>query len=198
MKMLPLIALCSCCLTTILIAQESPLVNPYEETDKLVRDLYHEPWRGAESICVPLCWDFHFTAPMRALLNIGQKVQPRLLLMIGDVAIRDQVIILLGGVGDERSIGPIIEAMKSASSEAPSDQRKRTLTAGNLALTNITVAEVIWHHGGGIPFEACHDDPAGCWSAWWERNRETFRVKDIKVSRRYSNYPNYGIYRGLP
>jgi hypothetical protein len=198
MTMLALIVTCSCCAATILVAQQSPLVDPYGHIDKLVQALYTEAWRGPESICIPLCWDFQFTAPMRVLLDIGQKAQPRLLLMIGAVAIRDQVIILLGGVGDERSIGPIIETMKSASSEAPSDQRRRTLTAGNLALTNITVAEVIWHHGGGIPLEACHNDPAACWSAWWERNRETFRVKDIKVSRRYSNYPNYGIYHGLP
>ena len=149
-------------------------------------------------MCVPPCWQFNFTAPMQALLDIGRIAQAQLLLVLPEVPIQDQVIILLGGVGDERSIEPIIAAMKSASSEPPSDKRRRTLTAGNLALTNITVAEVIWHHGGGITVDGCPDDPAGCWSAWWERNRGTFRVKDIKVSRRYSNYPNYGVYRDAP
>jgi hypothetical protein len=198
MKIRAVMAVCVCCAVTLLTAQQSPLVNPYEKIDKLIQALYREPWRGAQSYCSPICWDFHFTPPMRAVLEIGQQAQSRLLLMLPQVAIRDQVIILLGGVGDEQSVGPIIAAMKSASSEPASDQRKRTLTAGNLALTNITVAEVIWHHGGGIPMESCPDDPAGCWSAWWERNRGTFRVKDVKVSRRYVNYPNYGIYRGLP
>jgi hypothetical protein len=198
MKMLVVVTACVCCAVTVLSAQKSPFDNPYEKTDKLIQALYHEPWRGAENHCIPVCWVFHFTPPMQALLEIGPQAQPRLLLMLPQVAIRDQVIILLGGVGDEQSVGPIIAAMKAASSEPPSDQRKRTLNAGNLALTNITVAEVIWHHGGGIPLEACREDPAACWSTWWAANRATFRVRDIKASRRYVNYPSYGIYRGLP
>ena len=198
MKMGAVVAACAYCAVTVVVGQESHLINTHEKTDSLIRALYRESWPGAESHCVPVCWDFHFTAPMRNLLDIGQEAQPRLLLMLPDVEIQDQVIILLGGVGDERAIGPIITAMKSALAWPLSDMRKRTLTAGNLALTNITAAEVIWHHGGGIPIQACPKDPAGCWSAWWEQRKETFRVKEIKVSRRYSNYPNYGIYRGLP
>ena len=85
-------------------AQQSPLFDPNAKIDTLVQALYREPWRGADNICIPVCWNFHFTAPMRALLNIGQEAQPRLLLMLPDVAIRDQVIILLGGVGDDGSI----------------------------------------------------------------------------------------------
>ena len=132
---------------------------------------------------------------MLQLLQVGPAAQKILLQYLGDQPIKNHVIIPLGGVGDERAVAPIIHSM-AEKGENP-DQKRLNLIA-NLALTNITVAEVIWHHGGGIPIEACPDDPAACWSAWWERNRGTFRVKDIKVSRRYSNYPNYGIYRGLP
>jgi hypothetical protein len=197
MKIGAAIAVAYCVAAPALIAQQPPPVD-YAKIDKHINALYREPWPGAENRCIPVCWDFHFTPPMKGLLEIGPEAQAKLLPMLSAVAIRDQVIILLGGVGDEQAIGPIISAMKSASSEPPSEQRKRTLTAGNLALTNITVAEVIWHHGGGIPHDACPDDPAECWSAWWVRNQATFRVKDLNVSRSYANYPNYGIYEGLP
>jgi hypothetical protein len=135
---------------------------------------------------------------MQALLDLGPDAQESLIRALKDEKIRDQAIILLGGVGDERAVAPIIKAMKSATSDLSTDRRHRTLLAGNLALTNITVADVIWHRGGGIPFPRCPDDPATCWAAWREQNAATFRVGNIKQSRRYTNYPNYGVYRGLP
>ena len=91
---------------------------------------------------------------------------------------------------------PIIEAMQMQAGEPRAERRAKILWTGNLALTNITVADVILHHGGGITRDACPSDPAGCWAAWWQRNRG-FRVKDIRQSRWYTNYPNYGIYRNL-
>jgi hypothetical protein len=198
MNLLAVMAVWLACAPAIVAAEQSDPTDQSALIDGLIQALHREPWPGAMSMCSPLCWNFHFTAPMQRLLELGRAVKGPLLRKISDVAIRDQVIILLGGVGDERSVGPIIAAMKAASSEPSIAQRERTLTAGNLALTNITVAEVVWHHGGGIPFDACPKDPAGCWSTWWEANRATFRVRDIKTSRRYVNYPNYGIYRGLP
>jgi hypothetical protein len=129
--------------------------------------------------------------------QIGAPTQKQLLENLFDTDIPDQIIILLGGVGDERAVEPIIRVMKRIQDAPQTDRRSRTLLAGKLALTNITVAEVSWGHGGEIPFENCPKDPAGCWSSWWEENKSSFRVRDIKTSRRYSNYPNYGIYRGL-
>jgi len=135
---------------------------------------------------------------MESLLEIGASAQQALLARLPDPEITDQIIVLLGGVGDEQSVGPIIEAMKLASSEPLGIRREKILKAGNLALTNITVADVIWHHGGGLTLDSCPIDPAQCWSKWWRRNEATFRVSDITQSRQYSNYTNYGIYRGLP
>lgn len=155
-----------------------------------------QPWIGADNACVPRCSVFHFTEPMKALLAVGAPAQEPLLKRLFEPAIMDQVMILLGGVGDERSIGPIIEAIKVASAEPRSERRKKLLWAGNIALTNITAADVIWHRGGGIIRDACPTDPVGCWAAWWRRNRG-FRVMGIRQSRQYSNYPNYGIYRDL-
>jgi len=166
---------------------------------KLIRSLYKQPWPGPLSISVaPTRWMLRFTAPMQAILDLGPDAQEPLLEVIGAKEIRDQVIILLGGVGDERAVVPIIEAMKAAASDPVSERRRKTLMAGNLALTNITVADVMWHHGGGISFPKCTDDPGACWDTWWKQNGATFRVSAINQSRRYSNYPNYGIYANLP
>jgi GAF domain-containing protein len=168
-----------------------------EHIEKLIQALYTHPWPGAEMFAEPMEWDFHFTEPIQALLEIGAAAQKPLLARLSDPAITDQVIFLLGGVGDEESVGPIIAAMEQASN-LPAEKRKRILEVGNLALTNITVADIIWHHGGGIVLDRCPDDPAQCWAQWWKQNKATFRVRDIKQSRRYSNYPGYGIYKGLP
>jgi hypothetical protein len=165
--------------------------------DQLIAALYTHRWPGAGIVAVPMSWSFNFTEPMQALLDIGPPAQAALLEKLGDPTIQDQVIILLGGVGDERAVGPIIEAMTRAA-DLPPEQRSKLLLYGNAALTNITVADVIWHHGGGVIVDNCPKDPAGCWASWWRQHIANFRVKDITQSRRYSNYPNYGIYRNLP
>ena len=178
-------------------AQEAPKTIQ-KDTARLIAALYKQPWQGAVNLCTPMCWQFNFTPPMEQLIKIGPAAQEPLLAKLFDQRITDQVILLLGGIGDEKSIAPIIEAMRRASQDPLLDRRKRTLTAGDLALTNITVAAVIWHQGGGILADQCPGDHVTCWSTWWQRNETTFRVKAITQSRRYSNYPNYGIYSGLP
>ena len=184
---------------SVLMADQPSSSGKRKLAVNLIQSLHKEPWPGAINICNPACWVFRFTAPMQALLDLGSDAQESLVKALTDEEICDQAIIVLGGVGDERAVAPIIEAMRSATSDPNLDRRRRTLLAGNLALTNITTADVIWHHGGGITFPArCPDDPATCWTEWWEQRAPTFRVRDIKQSRRYTNYPNYGVYRGLP
>jgi hypothetical protein len=109
-------------------------------------------------------------------------------------------MIVLGGVGDEGSVEPIIEAMPN-DGQAP--EQKRLNLIANLALTNITVSDVVWHHGGGITvwhhgggitIPKCPENPKSCWASWWLKNKNTFSVTQTP-SRNYSNYPNYGIYQ---
>ena len=167
---------------------------------QLIAQLREQPWLGADPISEgPLQWDFHLTEPMRQVLALGPEAQLELLRCLDDPTILDQVIFLLGGVGDERAVAPIINAMQGAATTAPEERQKRIFTAGNLALTNITAADVIWHHGGGIVLDRCPDQPAKCWAVWWARYSSTFRAAAIEQHRRnYSNYPNYGIYADVP
>jgi hypothetical protein len=161
----------------------------------LLAELYTHPWPGAENGCSPMCWNYQFTPPMLKILKLGPPAQGTLLEKLNDPATKDQVIILLGGLGDEQAVGPIIKAMVAKEHRAVTPNAERINLAANLALTNITVADVIWHHGGGIEVRRCAENSKECWVKWWEKNKATFTVKGIKQSRRYSNYPNYGIYK---
>jgi hypothetical protein len=161
----------------------------------LIRELRAYRWDGPYAVTIPLQWDLQLTEPMRKILAIGSSAQNDLIDSIKDPSLKAQIIILLGGVGDERSIGPIIDAMirkKDLKSTANSEQIN---LAANIALTNITVADVIWHYGGGVVQIEPPKDSKERWMKWWKKNQSNFAVKTITKSRNYSNYPNYGIYK---
>ena len=116
--------------------------------------------------------------------------------ILDDPKIKDQIIILLGGLGDQEAVLPIIHAMADQDEASDNKYARKVNLAANLALTNITVGDVIWHHGGGITVDACPDDPKSCWNTWWIQHKDTFDISKT-VSRNYSNYPSYGIYQQL-
>ena len=159
----------------------------------LVSHLRVVPWRGPENHCSPMCWDFAFTDPMIQILQAGSGAQGVLLDHISDHDIQDQVVMLLGGIGNEKAISPIVETLTDVNETTLDARSKRLNLIGNLALTNLTVSEVIWHYGGGIPVQRCPTTPKSCWLAWWLDQKDTFKVA-IGGDRLYVNYPNYGIY----
>jgi hypothetical protein len=144
--------------------------------EALVSQLKVVPWRGPENYCTPLCWSFAFTDPMIQILQAGSGAQAILLDHISDQGILDQVVMLLGGIGDERAIWPIIETLTDGSKATLDMKSKRLNLIGNVALTNLTVSEVIWHHGGGITIDACPTAVRSCWSKWWLERKDTFKV----------------------
>jgi len=160
----------------------------------LVRELREHRWEGPYAVAIPLQWDLQLTEPMRKLLDIGPPAQQYLVDSLKDVAIKDQVIILLGGIGDERAVEPIINAMVRQKDLKSTPNSERINLAANIALTNITVADVIWHYGGGVVQTQPPKDSKERWMKWWKKNGR-FAVKTITHSRSYSNYPNYGIYK---
>jgi hypothetical protein len=170
--------------------ESSELTRDAIET--LVNQLKVVPWRRPENHCSPMCWDFAFTDPMIQILQAGTGAQGVLLDHISDHDIQDQVVMLLGGVGDENAILPIIETLSDGNETTLEAKSNRLNLVGNLALTNLTVSEVIWHHGGGIPLQRCPTTPKSCWLAWWF-HQKAFKV-GIGGDRLYVNYPNYGIY----
>jgi hypothetical protein len=161
--------------------------------EALVQQLRTVPWRGPENLTTPMHWDFGFTDPMIELLQAGSGAQDVLLRHVNDPGIQDQVVMLLGGVGNEESIWPIIETLSDGKEATLDAKAKRLNLIGNLALTNLTVSDVIWYHGGGIPLNNCPASPRSCWTHWWLDHRDSFRV-GVGGDRDYVNYPNYGIY----
>ena len=161
--------------------------------EQLVNQLRIVPWRGPGNFCIPMCWDFAFTDPMVEILQAGRGAQDILLRYMSDEAIQDQIVMLLGGIGDENAISPIIETLTDGDDETSDPRSRRLNLVGNLALTNLTVSEVIWHHGGGIPMQHCANSARTCWSKWWVERKDSFKV-GVGGDRLYSNYPNYGIY----
>jgi hypothetical protein len=160
----------------------------------LVRELREHRWEGPAAVATPLQWDLQLTDPMRKLLDIGPPAQKYLIDNVNDSAIKDQIIILLGGVGDERAVGPIINAMVQKKDLKSTRNSQQINLAANIALTNITVADVIWHYGGGVVQVEPPKDSKDRWLKWWKTHRD-FSVKTITTNRNYSNYPNYGIYK---
>lgn len=171
-----------------------PSEMPESQIRGLVEQLRYNRWSEPENIASPTMWIFNFTPPMLQILQSGPAAQDVLLRYLDDRNIKDQIIILLGALGDRKAILPIIHAMADRNEARDNDYAQRVNLAANLALTNITVADVIWHHGGGITRDACPDDPKSCWYAWWIQHRDTFDISKT-ASRNYSNYPGYGIYQ---
>ena len=178
-----------------LAADAWPRQGGVQSVAELVGQLRATPWSGPRAVASPLQWDLGLTDPMRKILEAGAPAQDALLEALKDPAARDQAIILLGGVGDERAVGPIIAAMVERSDLKRTPNAARTNLSADIALTNITVADVIWHYGGGIVRTDAPADSKTRWAKWWKKNRTTFTVRGITQDRRYSNYPNYGVYR---
>ena len=166
-----------------------------ENLKSLICELRNHKWEGPYADTIPLHWDLQLTEPMRRILALGPAAQQALIKSINDPLIKDQIIILLGGVGDERSVGPIVNAMIGKKDLKASPNSEQINLAANIALTNITVADVIWHHGGGVVRIDPPQDSKERWLKWWKKNENTFAVNRITESRNYSNYPNYGIYK---
>src|SRR5258705_7680962 len=166
-----------------------------QDVRSLIGELRSQRWEGPWAGSIPLSWDLQLTEPMRRIHEIGAPAQRALLENVNDPLIKDQIIILLGGVGDERSVGPIIKSMIIKKDLKPTPNSEQINLAANIALTNITVADVIWHHGGGVVRIDPPADSKERWMKWWKKNEGRFSVKSITQSRNYSNYPNYGIYK---
>jgi hypothetical protein len=164
----------------------------------LTDQLKEHAWVGIRLTGIsPSSWAVHVTRPMKEILSYGSAAQGVLLQRISDPQITDQVIFLLGGVGDERAIGPIINAMIDARDIDSISNATKINFSADFALTNITAAEVVWPHSGGNLILQCPQrDSKRCWQEWWSKHRTRFTAAAVPLEERYQPfYPDYGIYR---
>jgi hypothetical protein len=168
------------------------------EAQRVVASLAQYDWKGATTISEsPVSWDFAVTPPMNQLLAAGADARPALLAELSNEKVLDQVLFLLGGVGDESSIDPILTAMGLAREKLSGERRERVLAAGSVALSNITGEPVVWWYCGGVVTRRCSLDPLDCWSTWWLANKARFRASD-PTHRKSRCRPGYGLYREMP
>ena len=105
-----------------------------EAIEELVKQLKVVPWRDPENYCRSLCWNFAFTDPMVQILQAGSGAQGILLDHVNDQGIQDQIVMLLGGVGDEKAIWPIIQTLTDGD-DGKRQSRKHKLDERGILLT---------------------------------------------------------------
>jgi hypothetical protein len=170
------------------------------EIEDLIQELYKKPWddAGAWRFCLGAnySWSILLDEPMKKIIEKGPSTQDVLIKKLSDPLIMDKVMILLGGVGNESAIGPIIDAMVEEQDIKNTSKASAINLAANVALTNITVADVVYpYESGCFDSDKCRDNSKGCWQRWWKANQIRFNIKRITQNRNYGNYPNYGIYK---
>lgn len=132
---------------------------------------------------------------MKEILKIGNPAQSTLLKNLSNPKFNNEIIILLGGVGDEAAVKPLIDKFVEDGDFRPSMDRKdifRNISI-KVALTNITAADLAAPTAIGTFYgERC--PTKACWGKWWEENKATFSVKNLGAKRDQFFVPNYGIY----
>jgi hypothetical protein len=193
--------------TLLVIAVVAASIPAQSNTEALDRDaalraltdqLREHTWAGIQLIGMsPANWAVHLTRPMKEILKYGSGAQSILLERLSEPRIKDQVIFLLGGVGDERAVGPIIDTMIDSREANDISNATEINFCASFALTNITAAEVVWPHSGGNLILQCPlRESQRCWQEWWSKHRATFKAAAVSLEERDQPfYPSYGIYR---
>jgi hypothetical protein len=182
-------------LSTTLLAQTSKQVTE-QNIQSLVDKLATQPWDGPIALILSgKQLEAGFSEPMKEILKIGNPAQSTLLKNLSNPKIKNEIIILLGGVGDETAIKPIINEMlpDGEYQNMTKFQIEIRNLAAKIALTNITTADLASPTAIGTFYgEKCPGKT--CWEKWWEDNQLTFSVKNIEKNRSRFYVPNYGIY----
>lgn len=162
-----------------------------QELEEMVTRLTVVRWPGQPGqACNRGCWvDFAFTDAMVEILQAGRGAQSVLLQHLDDQSIEDQIVMLLGGIGDETAIPPIIERLTDGDKDALDKRSNRLNLVGNAALMNLTADDVEAFGTGSM----CSNTLRTCWSKWWVERKASFR-EDAILFRGFSSYPNYGMY----
>jgi HEAT repeat protein len=155
-----------------------------KDIDGLIKQLY-EPagkvvWNGS---CVsPGGEGFNLTLPVMKLIYLGEKARPAVQKRLNDPAIQNEVVLILGAIGDKSSISALIDAYPEI------DRRSKTPLYDNhplhskivfftYALTYLT-GEPIGRSSDGAD---CHPNNKRLWKEWWRLAEQDFRVTADKL-----------------
>ncbi len=148
---------------------------PVDELIKLLRQPENQV-RDDYAVIVPGGETIRFSVPLKALMFRGAEARAPLLAQMDDLAIRNEVVLALGAVGDEKTVAELI----SRYPRGPIDTKNRPSV-----LTRVCFSYALcWLTGQSIDRSRYGTDlkpnDAEKWKDWWAANRDTFRVPAVK------------------
>jgi hypothetical protein len=111
-----------------------------------------------------------FTPAMRQLIILGPTARKTLHGLLDDPEIQNEVVLVLGAVGDETTVPLLID--RYPRNLAPDEPHQTKMVCFSFALSYLTGQEMDRTRWGTTVSE----ENAGRWRAWWANARSTFRV----------------------
>jgi Type II secretion system (T2SS), protein E, N-terminal domain len=111
-----------------------------------------------------------FTPPMKKLIILGPAAREPLHRLLDDGRVQDEVVLVLGAIGDETTVPLLINRYPQRLSQH--DQCQKKMVCFSFALSYLTGQEIDRDRSGTTQSE----DNAGLWRAWWAKAGPTFRL----------------------
>jgi hypothetical protein len=118
----------------------------------------------------------NFSAPLKALMFRGADARAPLLAQVDDLAIRNEIVLALGAVGDERTVAELISRYPRGPVDRDDLPAVLTRVCFSYALCWLT-GESIDRSRDGTDLKP---DDAEKWKEWWAANHKSFRVPVVK------------------
>jgi predicted secreted protein len=115
-----------------------------------------------------------FSQPMKDLIRLRGRARPILHRRIEDHAIQNEVVLVLGAIGDETTVPLLIKAYPEDDVRglAPDDPRWKNVVCFTFALTYLTGQPIGRSRWGSD----CDPGNKALWSKWWREHAGGFSV----------------------
>jgi hypothetical protein len=127
-----------------------------------------------------------FSSPMRKLIMMGDKARYRLEQCLADPRIQDQAALVLGTIGNERSVTLLIDAYPPPYDDTEKDYHDKSVFL-TFALSYLTCQEI----GRSRLGADCNPENRKLWMEWWAKEKASFRVSPVKPNATW--VPGYPI-----
>jgi len=119
-----------------------------------------------------------FSGPMKELLRLGERARTLLHEHVNDPGIQNEVVLVLGAIGDRATVSLLIEQYPDAlaKSHAPDNPQWMKTVCFTFALTYLTGQPIGRSRYGAD----CDPRNRELWQRWWHENGGIFEVSKIK------------------
>jgi len=167
-------------LKTVHLTYTDDLVEARGVTERdlpgLIEKLHQEQHRvRCNGAMIPGGEVMSFSAPMKQLILLGDKARPALEAALKDEAIQNEVVLILGAIGNEKTVPLLIELYPD--SKSPSgDPIDFKLVCLAFALPYLTGQEI----GRSRQGAETDQNYRPIWKEWWQKNGKDFKVSKTK------------------